>query len=119
MTLSARYQAFLASPSTAALADNASLHYITTLTSIQDAPAIVKHLSVQEKLLKKKEQKVLSAIENSKGELCADLEITIEFVAGGGAYLPGLDDNFVADRTVTLPMVCCGYALRCFRKRTA
>ena len=34
-----------------------------------------------------------------------DVEITIEFLTGGGAYLPGLDDNFVADRVVTFPMV--------------
>ena len=106
MPLSAKYEAFLASPSSGALAGNASLHYITTLTSIQDAPAIIKHLSVQEKLLKKKEQKILSAIEGSDGKLCVDLETTIEFVNGGGAYLPGLDDNFISDRTVTLPMVC-------------
>lgn len=106
MSLSAKYKAFLDSPSSGALADGATLHYIPTLTSIQDAPAIIKHLTVQEKMLKKKEQKVLSAIEGAQGQLCVDLEITIEFVSGGGAYLPGLDDNFVADRTVTLPMVC-------------
>jgi len=104
MTLSAKYGAFLASPSSGALADNAALHYITTLTTINDAPAIIKHLSVQEKLLKKKVQKVLSAIENDNA-LCVDVETTIEFIAGGGAYLPGLDDNFVSDRIVTMPMV--------------
>lgn len=105
MSLSAKYRAFLASPSPGALAENASLHYITTLTSIQDSPEIVKHLTVQEKMLKKKDQKILSAIEGNNG-LSVDVETTLEFVAGGGAYLPGLDDNFVADRTVTFPMVC-------------
>lgn len=105
MSLSATYAAFLASPSPGALADNASLHYITTLTTINDAPAIVKHFTVQEKLLKQKEHKLLSAIESTDGSLCVDLQVTIEFVQGGGAYLPGLDDNFVSDRTVTFPMV--------------
>ncbi|KAF2270462.1 hypothetical protein CC78DRAFT_133504 [Lojkania enalia] len=104
MTLSAKYQAFLASPSSGALADNASLHYITTLTSIHEPAPILRHFSVQEKLLKKKAEKVLSAVESANG-LCLDVETTIEFVAGGGAYLPGLDDNFVADRLVTFPMV--------------
>lgn len=104
MTLRDTYSAFLATPSTGALADNAALHYITTLTSIHDAMAILKHLSVQEKMLKKKSQKILSAIEGSGG-LSVDVETTIEFINGGGAYLPGLDDNFVADRTVTFPMV--------------
>lgn len=96
--------AFLAAPSTGALADNASLHYISTLTSIQDATAILKHLSVQDKLLKKTKETVLDAVEGSRA-LSLDVETTIEFLAGGGAYLPGLDDNFVADRTVVFPMV--------------
>jgi hypothetical protein len=93
MSLRATYQAFLASPSPSALADDASLHYIT------------KHLAVQEKLLKLNEQKVLSAVESPDGGLCVDVQVTIEFIQGGGAYLPGLDDNFVSDRLVTFPMV--------------
>ncbi|KAL5401847.1 hypothetical protein PMIN06_010996 [Paraphaeosphaeria minitans] len=105
MSLSSTYTRFLANPSSSALADKASLHYITTLTTINDAPAILKHFTVQEKLLKQKEHKLLSAIENDDGALCVDLQVTIEFVQGGGAYLPGLDDNFVSDRTVTFPMV--------------
>lgn len=104
MSLSAKYQAFLASPSPGALANNASLNYITTLTSISEPAAIIKHLTVQEKILKKKADKILSAVESANG-LCLDVETTLEFVSGGGAFLPGLDDNFVSDRTVTFPMV--------------
>ncbi|KAF2750930.1 hypothetical protein M011DRAFT_474415 [Sporormia fimetaria CBS 119925] len=104
MSLSSKYEAFLANPSQDALAEDASLHYITTLTTLNSAAAIIKHFTVQEKLLKRKGNKLLHAVESSNA---ASLEIdaTIEFVAGGGAYLPGLDDNFVADRTVTFPMV--------------
>ncbi|KAF2467522.1 uncharacterized protein BDR25DRAFT_316855 [Lindgomyces ingoldianus] len=104
MSLSAKYQAFLGSPSSAALSDNASLHYITTLTSLNEPAAILKHLAVQDKLLKKKAEKVIGAVESANG-LCLDVETTIEFISGGGAFLPGLDDNFVADRIVTFPMV--------------
>jgi hypothetical protein len=104
MTFRDSYAAFLANPSSGALAANATLHYITTLTSIQDATAIIKHLSVQEKLLKKKNQKILNAVEGQHA-LSVDVDTTIEFQNGGGAYLPGLDDNFVSDRTVTFPMV--------------
>jgi hypothetical protein len=104
MTLSATYLAFLNNPSRAALADNAALHYITTLTSLHDAAAIVKHLAVQDKLLKKTSQKILDAVEG-RHALSVDVETTIEFQNGGGAYLPGLDDNFISDRTVTFPMV--------------
>ena len=104
MTLRDKYTAFLNAPATGALAENASLHYIPTLTTLNDATAIIKHLSVQQKLLKKTSQNILDAIESSHG-LSVDVETTIEFINGGGAYLPGLDDNFVADRTVTFPMV--------------
>ena len=34
-----------------------------------------------------------------------DVDTTIEFVLGGGTILPGLDDNFLADRTIYFPMV--------------
>jgi hypothetical protein len=104
MTLRDSYAAFLASPSTGALASHATLHYITTLTSITDATPIIRHLAAQEKLLKKTKQTVLDAVEGSHA-LSIDVDTTIEFQNGGGAYLPGLDDNFVADRTVTFPMV--------------
>jgi hypothetical protein len=104
MTLRDSYAAFLASPSTGALASHATLHYITTLTSITDATPIIRHLAAQDKLLKKTKQTVLDAVEGSHA-LSVDVDTTIEFQNGGGAYLPGLDDNFVADRTVTFPMV--------------
>ena len=47
---------------------------------------------------------MLSAIENEDA-VCLDVETTLEFLTGGGAYLPGLDDNFLADHIVTFPMV--------------
>lgn len=47
---------------------------------------------------------MLNCIE-SEDEICLDVETTLEFVTGGGAYLPGLDDNFLADRVVTFPIV--------------
>ncbi|KAH6638217.1 hypothetical protein C7974DRAFT_391094 [Boeremia exigua] len=104
MTLSDTYKRFLDRPSQGDLAEKVALHYITTLTSINDSAAIIKHLQIQEKLLKKTKQQVVSVVEG-RHALSVDVETTIEFLNGGGAYLPGLDDNFVADRTVTFPMV--------------
>lgn len=98
------YQSFLASPNASALNNDASLNYITTLTTINSAAAIIKHHAAHQKVLTKREEKVLSCVEGS-GALCLDVEITLEFNTGGGAYLPGLDDNFLADRVVTFPMV--------------
>lgn len=104
MALSRAYQSFLAAPATSALAPGASINYVPTTTTVTEPNAILKHIAAQGKLLKKKGEKVLSTIESSNG-LCLDVETTLEFVNGGGAYLPGLDDNFVADRTVTFPVV--------------
>ena len=103
-SLKALYQSYLSSPSEHMLSDNASLNYITTLTTINTAPSIVKHHTAHQKVLKKKEEKILSCIEGDNA-LSLDIETTLEFLTGGGAYLPGLDDNFLADRTVTFPMV--------------
>ena len=103
-SLKALYQSYLANLNASALSDNASLNYITTLTTINTAAAIVKHHAAHRTVLKKKEEKVLSCIEGSDA-VCLDIETTLEFISGGGAYLPGLDDNFLSDRVVTFPMV--------------
>ena len=100
MALASAYQSFLASQNPALLAKDASLHYITTLTSFSDAATVVTHLATQQKI-----EKLLSTIEGHNA-LCMEVETTIEFISGGGAYLPGLDDNFLADRVVTFPVVC-------------
>jgi hypothetical protein len=104
MSLSSIYQSFLSTANISALAEDASLNYITTLTTINNAPAIGKHIAVQQKMLKKKSEKILTCVEG-KSAISVDVETTIEFLMGGGAYLPDLDDNFLTDRTVTIPVV--------------
>ena len=104
MSLLALYSRFLASPSAEALAEDASLHYIPTITSIHDAASIMKHIKVQAKVLKKKVEKPISVVEGM-ASLSGEFETTIEFLLGGGAILPGLDDNFLSDKTVYIPMV--------------
>ncbi|KAF2754280.1 hypothetical protein EJ05DRAFT_154941 [Pseudovirgaria hyperparasitica] len=104
MTIAGKYQRFLNSPSADALSDKASLNYITTLTTINEPLPILKHFVGQSKLLEKKSEKFLSTIDSGSA-LCADVETTIEFKNGGGAYLPGLDDNFLSDRVATFPVV--------------
>lgn len=99
-----KYLSFLTSPSPQALSANASFHYITTTTTISEATAIVKHLQAQEKLLKKKSETVLSSVAGSDG-VVIETETTIEFIRGGGAILPQMDDNMLADSVVVVPMV--------------
>ena len=104
MALRKTYEDFLSRANASALNEKASLNYITTLTTINTANAIEKHFSAHEKVLRKKAQKILYAVEGSNA-LCVEVETTIEFLSGGGAYLPNLDDNFLADRVVTFPVV--------------
>ena len=104
MSLQARYQSFLAKPNASLLTAEASLNYITTLTTVNTNLGIVKHLANQEKTLKKEEERVISSVEGDSA-ICLDVETTLEFLRGGGAYLPGLDENFLSDRVVTFPVV--------------
>ena len=104
MSLKSAYATFLSSPSEAVLSNEASLHYITTLTSFNDAQSIIKHLTSQKHQLKKTEEKIVSATE-SDSAVVVEVSTTLEFVSSGGAYLPNLDDNFLADRVVTFPIV--------------
>ncbi|KAL2271167.1 hypothetical protein VTJ83DRAFT_538 [Remersonia thermophila] len=101
MALQAAYKKFLASPNTSALADDASLHYVTTTTSVAGATDIIKHLATVRNRIKKIQEEPLFAIENQHA-LAIEFDTTLEFVSSGGPYLPGLDDNFLADRTVFL-----------------
>jgi hypothetical protein len=104
MALQSAFKQFLAAPNPTFLADNASLHYITTLVTFNGSSEIIKHLTSLTRQLKKKEENFLDVIE-SENALAVEVETTIEFLTGGGAYLPALDDNFLADRTVTFPIV--------------
>lgn len=105
MALKAVYERFLSSPTSGVLSPDVSLSYITTTTSITGSEQVIKHLSNQEKAVKKKGDKILSIVE-TPDTVVLDVETTLEFVTGGGAYLPSLDDNFLADRVVTFPTVC-------------
>lgn len=108
MSLKDVYQQFLADPKSASLAPDVSLIYVTTTTRFDQSDAVLGHLSKQQKIVKTKAEQILSACEGPDS-LCLDVELTLEFVSGGGSYLPAMDDNFLADRVVTFPTV-----LECF-----
>ncbi|KAF3928224.1 hypothetical protein AA313_de0207097 [Arthrobotrys entomopaga] len=99
------YTEFLANPKKEVLHAQAGLHYVgSTSNSYQSNIAIVGHLQKEGLYYNKKEQKVLSSVE-SANSIAVEFSNVIEFTNGGGALLPGLDDNFVTDQTVTFPMV--------------
>jgi hypothetical protein len=104
MAFSAVYQQFLSAPNTSHLAADATLHYVTTTTSYRGAAEIIKHLNTLRNQVKKKKEDFLTVIEGQNAA-AIEADTTLEFVTSGGAYLPGLDDNFLSDRTVHLPVV--------------
>ncbi|KAH9883737.1 hypothetical protein F4778DRAFT_619383 [Xylariomycetidae sp. FL2044] len=103
MALAATYQQFLAAPSSSHLANEATLHYITTTTSYRGSADILKHVSALRSQLKKKKEDYLSIIQGQDA-IAVEVDTALEFVTSGGPYLPALDDNFLIDRTVYLPI---------------
>lgn len=108
MSLKNVYERFLADhrQSTSSLAADASLIYIPTTTKVEGRDAVLNHLTKQQKIVKTKAQDILGVVEGSDS-LCLDVETTVEFDSGGGAYLPQLDNNFLADRVASFPTVSC------------
>lgn len=104
MSLKVIYDRFLADPASAALAQDVQLIYITTTTTVTGADAVRKHLATQKKIAEPKSHKILSVVEASDA-VVLDVEWNIEFITGGGAYLPSLDENFLVGRIVKFPSV--------------
>ncbi|KAH0832453.1 hypothetical protein AYO21_05138 [Fonsecaea monophora] len=103
MTLKDIYQRFLELPNPISLSENASLHYITTLTTLTQPVNIVRHLETQnKKLVKTKSARIISAVEGPNA-VALEVETVLEFISGGGSYLPGLE-NFVVDKIATIPV---------------
>ncbi|KAG5933689.1 hypothetical protein E4U53_000898 [Claviceps sorghi] len=98
------YKQFLASPSSSYLSEKASLHYITTTTSVYGATEIIKHLNTLQKQVKTKKQELLHLVDG-QSVIAAEVDTTLEFQTSGGAYLPGLDDNFLSDRVAYLSII--------------
>ncbi|KAK6338195.1 hypothetical protein TWF730_002269 [Orbilia blumenaviensis] len=99
------YSEFIVSPKRQALHGQAGLHYIgSSGNSFQSGDAIINHLKKEAMWYTKKEQKILASVE-SHNSVVFEISNVIEFTNGGGMLLPNLDDNFVTDQTVTLPMV--------------
>jgi hypothetical protein len=102
--MASQYTDFLRSPTTSLLASDASLVYITTTTEIKEPAAIIKHIQSQQKLLEKKEEKILNTIAGQDG-LCLETETVLQFKQGGGAFLPGMDENLLDEKIVTMPVM--------------
>ncbi|KAI1419448.1 hypothetical protein F5Y12DRAFT_777783 [Xylaria sp. FL1777] len=104
MALAAVYQQFLAAPNSSHLAENATLNYITTTTAFRGSSEILQHLTTLRKQINKKKGNVLSLV-HGQNAIAIEIETGLEFVTSGASYLPALDDNFLADRTVYFPIM--------------
>ncbi|KAI6249086.1 hypothetical protein HI914_02410 [Erysiphe necator] len=102
MTLQKLYEDFLMMLDASYLAEDVSLHYITTLSSIHGASAVLKNLKNPD--FKIKSQEFIDVVEGPSS-LALIVDTKLEFLNGGGPYLPTLDKNFITDRTVNLPII--------------
>jgi hypothetical protein len=107
MSLKDVYQRFLSDPRSAPLAPDVSLIYITSTTEFNGAEAVLKHLTKQQHIIKTNSQTVIDAVQGSNA-LSLDIETALQFVSGGGAYLPNLDETFLLDRVAKFPTVGAG-----------
>ncbi|KAF8428381.1 hypothetical protein EV426DRAFT_340938 [Tirmania nivea] len=104
MSLQKTYFRFLSTPKTSTLSKGTvALHYITSGITVS-GEAIINHLINQHHVLEMKTEKVLSGFE-TMDSLVLEVETVVGFKSGGGAYLPGLDDNFLADQTATFLLI--------------
>lgn len=104
MSFKAVYERFLTAPNPLSLTESATLHYVPTLKSFAQQGPIIRHLESQNKNdVKLKAARIISTVEGQNA-LVVEVETILEFISGGGAYLPGLE-NFVVDKIATLPMV--------------
>ncbi|CAK7266155.1 hypothetical protein SEPCBS119000_001882 [Sporothrix epigloea] len=104
MALQAVYLQFLAAPNSASLDPDAALYYITTSTVYHGSTDIIKHFGSLRNQLKKTKETVLSSVESANG-LALEIDTALAFATSGGPYLPGLDDNFLTDRKVQVPVI--------------
>lgn len=108
MSLEQSYTRFLAAPRRDALADSASFHYITTAVSLNGPDKIVAQLAKEQHdkgtQLKKRVEKPLATVQTGNS-LVIEMDTEIEFLTSGANWLPGLDDNFLADHIVRFPVV--------------
>ncbi|KAL4925471.1 uncharacterized protein BDV17DRAFT_300254 [Aspergillus undulatus] len=103
MSLKDVYQRFLAAPSSAPLASDVSLIYITSTTEIKGADKVIKHLTKQQDL-KINSQAIIDSVQGSNA-LSLDVDTSLQFLTGGGAYLPSLDETFLFDRVAKFPTI--------------
>ena len=104
MSLKDVYQRFLDLPNPISLSEKATYHYVTTLHTFKGPAEIVRHLESQnKKVVKTKGTKIIAGVEGSNA-IALEVETGLEFISGGGTYLPGLE-NFIVDKIATLPIV--------------
>ncbi|KAI5309968.1 hypothetical protein KEM55_002020, partial [Ascosphaera atra] len=105
MTIKSTYESFLNEPTRSSIADEAALNYITTATQIVGAEKIHEHLAqLQETTVKKNEQKILNVVEGYCS-LSLEVQTALEFIGGGGPYVPDAELDSIKEKTATLTIV--------------
>ncbi|KAI5302552.1 DNA-directed RNA polymerase II subunit, partial [Ascosphaera pollenicola] len=100
------YATFLADPTPAVLAGDVALNYITTATQITHADEVAGHLTglQNDHLLQKEEQTILNVVEGYCS-LSLEVKTTLKFIAGGGPYLPDVEEESVKGKAATFIVI--------------
>ncbi|KAK7415652.1 hypothetical protein QQZ08_012278 [Neonectria magnoliae] len=101
--MAATYKQFLVAPNSALLADTASLHYVTTITTFAGPTQIIKHLNGLQKQITKQKEDILNVVDGQNA-IVVEVDTGLAFQTGGGPYLPGVDDNFLTSRVAYFPI---------------
>lgn len=102
--MAALYKQFLRAPSSSLLSDKATLHYVTTALAFTGPTEIIKHLNILQRQVSKKKEDILNVVDGQNA-IALEIDTGLEFQTSGGSYCPGLDDNFLSDKLVRLPIV--------------
>lgn len=97
------YKAFLLSPQELHLSSKPKLTYVTTCSTLEGVNAILENHKLNNRHLKKTENIISAHI--SFDSLVLETVTTIDFRNGVGSYVPTLDQNFVVDHSVVVPIV--------------
>ncbi|BFZ62041.1 hypothetical protein YB2330_003120 [Saitoella coloradoensis] len=101
------YDKYKSKPQASLLAEDATLQYITSGVTVTGANAIITRRAKDRDEITVTENVITKHI--ASDSIVFEVAATITFTNGSGWLVPGIDDNFLFDKTIEIPLV---YAVR-------
>ncbi|GAO50687.1 hypothetical protein G7K_4809-t1 [Saitoella complicata NRRL Y-17804] len=106
------YDQYKSKPQASLLADDATLQYITSGVTVTGANAIITRRAKYRDEITVTENVIAKHVASES--IVFEVAATITFTNGPGWLVPGIDDNFLFDKTIEIPLV---YAVRFEEKK--